>query len=59
VPKALIDSNHDFNTDPVGAGPYKFVNWNRGDSVEFEAFEDYFLGAPSIKHMSPLSLQSL
>ena len=52
VPKALIDSNHDFNTDPVGAGPYKFVNWNRGDSVEFEAFEDYFLGAPSIKHMT-------
>ena len=52
VPKALIDSNHDFNTDPIGAGPYKLVKWNRGDSVEFEAFEDYFLGAPAIKHMT-------
>ena len=52
VPKALIDSDHDFNTDPIGAGPYKLVKWNRGDSVEFEAFEDYFLGAPKIKHMT-------
>ncbi len=52
VPKALIDSNHDFNTDPIGAGPYKLVKWNRGDSLEFEAFEDYFLGAPAIKHMT-------
>ena len=40
VPKALIDS-----------GPYKLVEWKRGDSLEFEAFEDYFGGAPAIKHM--------
>ena len=51
VPKALIDGGHDFNADPVGCGPFKFVKWNWGDSVEFEAFEDYFLGAPKIKHM--------
>ena len=36
VPKALIDSNHDFNTNPIGTGPYVFKNWNRGDSLEFE-----------------------
>ena len=52
VPKALIDSNHDFNTDPIGTGPYKFVKWNRGDSLEFEAFDDYFRGTPGIKHMT-------
>ncbi len=52
VPKHLIDEGHDFNAEPIGCGPYKFVNWNRGDSVEFEAFEDYFLGAPKIKHMT-------
>ncbi len=51
VPKALIDAGHDFNTDPIGTGPYKFVNWTRGDQLEFEAFEDYYLGAPSIKHV--------
>ena len=52
VPKALIDSGHDFNTEPIGTGPYKFVEWNRGDSVVFEAFEDYFDGAPAIKNMT-------
>ena len=52
VPKKLIDEGHDFNADPIGTGPYKLVEWNRGDSLEFEAFEDYFEGAPSIKHMT-------
>ncbi len=52
VPKALIASNHDFNTNPIGTGPYVFKNWNRGDSLEFEAFADYFRGEPGIKHMT-------
>ncbi len=51
VPKKLIDEGHDFNTDPVGTGPYKFVSWTRGDQLEFEAFEDYYLGEPAIKHI--------
>lgn len=52
VPKELIDEGHDFNTDPIGTGPYKYVSWTRGDQLEFEAFEDYYLGAPSIKHIT-------
>ena len=28
------------------------MEWNRGDSLVFEAFEDYFGGAPAIKHMT-------
>ncbi len=52
VPKKLIDEGHDFNESPIGAGPYKLVEWKRGDSIEFEAFEDFFLGAPKIKHMT-------
>nr|WP_253292668.1 ABC transporter substrate-binding protein [Intestinimonas sp. MSJ-38] len=52
VPKKLIDEGHDFNTQPIGTGPYKFVSWTRGDQVEFEAFEDYYLGEPSIKHVT-------
>ena len=52
VPKSLIDSGHDFNSDPIGSGPYKLVEWKRGDSLEFEAFEDYYKGAPKIKNMT-------
>jgi len=52
LPKELLDSGHDFNADPVGTGPYKFVKWTLGDKVEFEAFEDYYEGAPAIKHLT-------
>ena len=52
LPKKLLDNGNDFNENPIGSGPYKFVEWKRGDSVEFKAFEDYFGGAPAIKSMT-------
>ena len=51
VPKELIDAGNDFNVNPIGCGPYKFVDWKRGDQLEFTAFEDYYLGAPKIKNV--------
>jgi peptide/nickel transport system substrate-binding protein len=38
----------DFNTHPVGTGPYKFVRWDRAQSVQYEANPAYFGGAPRI-----------
>ncbi|MCI9502621.1 MAG: ABC transporter substrate-binding protein [Hungatella sp.] len=49
IPAALIESGHDFNKEPIGTGPYKLTAWNKGESLEFEAFADYFKGEPSIK----------
>ncbi len=51
LPAELIESGHDFNKEPIGTGPYKVVAWNKGESVELEAFEDYWDGAPAIKHV--------
>ncbi len=53
VPKALLEAKHDFNVDPVGAGPYKFIEWKRGQEITFEAFADYFNkeNAPKIKNV--------
>ena len=51
LPADLIESGHDFNKEPIGTGPYKLVAWNRGESLEFEAFEDYFGGAAPIKQI--------
>ena len=40
LPADLIASGHDFNKEPIGTGPYKLVAWNKGESLELEAFED-------------------
>ncbi|MEA4920776.1 MAG: ABC transporter substrate-binding protein [Clostridiaceae bacterium] len=52
LPKSLLDSGKDINANPIGTGPYKFVKWTLGDSIEFEAFEDYWEGAPAIKKLT-------
>ena len=52
LPADLIASGHDFNKEPIGTGPYKLVAWNKGESIELEAFEDYFDGAAPIKHVT-------
>ena len=51
IPADLIESGHDFNKEPIGTGPYKLVDWKKGESVEFEAFDGYFKGEAPIKHV--------
>jgi peptide/nickel transport system substrate-binding protein len=53
LPQHLLDHDTsldraDFNTHPIGTGPYKFVRWDRAQSVEYEANPAYFGGAPHI-----------
>lgn len=36
---------------PVGTGPYKYVEYNEGESTVFEANDDYFDGKPEIKNL--------
>lgn len=37
--------------NPIGTGPYKFVEWSRDNYLKLEAFEDYWQGEPAIKHV--------
>ncbi len=37
---------------PLGTGPYKIVRWDRGQSLEAEAYADYWNGRPAIDHAS-------
>ncbi len=48
VSKAYAQSVGDegLNRNPMGSGPYKFVEWRSGVKVSLEANEDYWRGAP-------------
>lgn len=35
-----------FVKDPVGSGPYKFVNWDVDSAVELEKYEDFYSDEP-------------
>jgi len=50
VPKHIAEEKGDeyLQTNPVGCGPFKFVNWEPGDQIEMEAFDDYWDGRPGI-----------
>ena len=42
----------EYGTHPMGSGPYKFVEWRAQEQIIFTANEDYYGGAPAIKHVS-------
>ncbi len=41
-PKAIEEDVENFWQNPVGTGPFKFVEWNRGSTVELEANEEWW-----------------
>src|SRR5882672_6139051 len=40
-----------FGRAPVGDGPYRFVRWKAGESLELEADSTFFLGRPHIRRV--------
>ena len=53
VPKAYMTSvgPEGFNAKPIGAGPYRMVEHERGSRIVMEAFDKYWGGAPPIKQV--------
>ena len=53
IPKAYMTQvgPDGFNAKPIGAGPYRMVEHQRGSRIVMEAFDKYWGGAPSIKQV--------
>jgi peptide/nickel transport system substrate-binding protein len=56
LPKHLLAKYPDFNridfdSQPIGSGPYVVDKWYRGDRVEMHANPYYFGGKPRIEHL--------
>ena len=53
LPKHILEGEDlptcDFNRNPVGAGPYKLTDWDMGQSITMERFENYYGGEPNIE----------
>ena len=52
IPKHLLEGSSDINTDPfntqpVGTGPFKFVEWNPSQWIRFERYDEYHKGRPA------------
>ena len=52
LPKHLLDgkdiTTDSYNQNPVGAGPYKLVEWDQGQSITMEKFDGFYAGAAKI-----------
>lgn len=51
IPKHVFEGETDIaksekNNSPVGSGPFKFKEWNKGESIIFEKNTEYFAGEP-------------
>ncbi len=49
---SLHDFNHvDFNSAPIGSGPYVVTKWTHADRVELRANPNYYRGKPAIDQL--------
>lgn len=46
--KDTLAKNDVIATEPMGTGPYKFIEWGSGEKIELVAFDNYFEGRPKI-----------
>lgn len=41
----------DFGNNPVGTGPFKFIQWDRNDQIELQAYDEHWAGKPAINKL--------
>jgi peptide/nickel transport system substrate-binding protein len=44
-------NNAPYNSLPIGSGPFRVVEWQRGSEVRLEAYPKYFMGKPKLNEV--------
>jgi peptide/nickel transport system substrate-binding protein len=59
VPKAYLEEvgTEGFIANPIGAGPFKFVEGRLDDQIVLERFDDYWGGAPDLEPVGPACVE--
>lgn len=57
VPEASYN-NETYGSNPIGSGPYKFVQWDKGQQVILELNQEYYGKKPYFKKLTMLFLDS-
>ena len=47
-PAAVEEYGQDYGRNPVGTGPFEFVEWRTNEQIVLEANEDYWQGPPAL-----------
>ncbi|MTI14041.1 glutathione ABC transporter substrate-binding protein [Sansalvadorimonas verongulae] len=50
--KAVTEFGSDYGQNPVGTGPYKFIDWAAGDRINLRAFGDFYEGKQVIENVT-------
>ena len=58
-PTAAEASGEEFGNNPVGSGPFKFVEWVKGDHITLARFDEYKGFHPMYNHEGPAYLDQL
>ncbi len=51
VDRKNVESGEEWYRQPNGTGPYRLKEWNRFESIVYEANPDFYLGKPSIPYV--------
>jgi peptide/nickel transport system substrate-binding protein len=60
LPKAYLEEvgTEGFIANPIGAGPFKFVEGQLDDQIVVERFDEYWGGAPDLEPVGPACVQT-
>lgn len=52
ISEKYYTENPDAATHPIGTGPFKFVEWKKGNYLQYERFDEYWGAAPAYKDLT-------